>query len=163
MTAYRVRLAAAPYRFVADVSVYVERGWRGRGVGRVLLEKLTELGRARGFLKLVLSAFPGNAGGMALYARLPDDRDLPRAGSARRPVGGHDRHGEAPVRHRTRIVTTTDMPARKVCGLPIPFPSRWIRTGTRWTTFTQLPVAFSGGRSEKRAPVPALIESIVPE
>ena len=34
--------------------------------------------------------------------------------------------------------------------------------GTRCTTFTQLPVAFSGGRSEKRAPVPALIESMVP-
>jgi L-amino acid N-acyltransferase YncA len=57
------------YRFVADISVYVERGWRGKGVGRVLLEKLTELGRAHGFHKLVLSAFPGNAGGMALYAR----------------------------------------------------------------------------------------------
>jgi L-amino acid N-acyltransferase YncA len=57
------------YRFVADISVYVERGWRGKGVGRVLLEELTALGRARGFHKLVLSAFPDNAGGMALYAR----------------------------------------------------------------------------------------------
>ena len=61
--------AREAYRFVADISVYVERGWRGRGVGRVLLEKLTELGRAHGFHKLVLSAFPGNAGGMALYTR----------------------------------------------------------------------------------------------
>jgi phosphinothricin acetyltransferase len=57
------------YRFGADISVYVERGWRGKGVGRVLLEKLTELGRTHGYHKLVLSAFPGNAGGMALYAR----------------------------------------------------------------------------------------------
>jgi L-amino acid N-acyltransferase YncA len=57
------------YRFVADISVYVERGWRGKGVGRVLLEKLTELGRTHGYHKLVLSAFPGNAGGMALYAK----------------------------------------------------------------------------------------------
>jgi len=61
--------AREAYRYVADISVYVERAWRGRGVGRVLLEKLTELGRAHGFHKLVLSAFPGNAGGMALYAR----------------------------------------------------------------------------------------------
>ena len=61
--------AREAYRFVADISVYVERGWRGRGVGRVLLEQLTELGRAHGFHKLVLSAFPSNAGGMALYAR----------------------------------------------------------------------------------------------
>jgi L-amino acid N-acyltransferase YncA len=57
------------YRFVADISVYVERSWRGKGVGRALLERLTELGRRHGFHKLVLSAFPGNSGGMGLYAR----------------------------------------------------------------------------------------------
>jgi len=61
--------AREAYRSVADISVYVERGWRGKGVGRVLLEKLTELGRAHGYHKLVLSAFPGNAAGMALYAK----------------------------------------------------------------------------------------------
>jgi L-amino acid N-acyltransferase YncA len=61
--------AREAYRFVADISVYVERGWRGKGVGRVLLEKLTELGRAHGYHKLVLSAFPGNAAGMALYVK----------------------------------------------------------------------------------------------
>ena len=61
--------ARAAYRFVADISVYVERGWRGRGVGRVMLEKLAELGRAHGYHKLVLSAFPGNATGMALYTK----------------------------------------------------------------------------------------------
>ncbi len=58
------------YRFVADFSVYVERTWRGRGVGRVLLEKLIELARAHGFHKMVLSAFPFNADGMALYEKL---------------------------------------------------------------------------------------------
>jgi len=58
------------YRFVADISVYVERGWRGQGAGRVLLEKLVELARQHDFHKLVLSAFPGNAGGMALYTKL---------------------------------------------------------------------------------------------
>jgi phosphinothricin acetyltransferase len=61
--------AREAYRFVADISVYVERGWRGRGVGRVLLVKLTELGRLHGFHKLVLSAFPSNAAGMALYTK----------------------------------------------------------------------------------------------
>jgi phosphinothricin acetyltransferase len=61
--------AREAYRFVADITVYVERGWRGRGVGRVLLVKLTELGRLHGFHKLVLSAFPSNAAGMALYAK----------------------------------------------------------------------------------------------
>ena len=58
------------YRFVADFSIYVERAWRGRGVGRVMLETLIERARAHGFHKLVLSAFPFNAGGMALYEAL---------------------------------------------------------------------------------------------
>ena len=62
--------ARAAYRFVADFSVYVERSWRGRGVGRVLLTRLIELGREHGYHKLVLSAFPFNQPGMALYEKL---------------------------------------------------------------------------------------------
>jgi phosphinothricin acetyltransferase len=58
------------YRHVADISVYVERAWRGKGAGRALLEKLDELGRQHDFHKLVLSAFPFNHSGMALYERL---------------------------------------------------------------------------------------------
>ncbi|HMH51945.1 MAG TPA: arsinothricin resistance N-acetyltransferase ArsN1 family A [Candidatus Acidoferrum sp.] len=58
------------YRFVADFSIYVERGARGRGVGRAMLTRLIELGREHGYHKLVLSAFPTNASGMALYTRL---------------------------------------------------------------------------------------------
>jgi phosphinothricin acetyltransferase len=58
------------YRFVADFSIYVERGARGQGVGRVMLTRLIELGREHGYHKLVLSAFPTNASGMALYTRL---------------------------------------------------------------------------------------------
>ena len=58
------------YRFVADFSIYVERAWRGKGVGRLLLIRLIELGREHGYHKLVLSAFPTNAAGMALYTKL---------------------------------------------------------------------------------------------
>ena len=58
------------YRFVADFSIYVERAARGRGVGRAMLTRLIELGREHGYHKLVLSAFPTNASGMALYTRL---------------------------------------------------------------------------------------------
>jgi phosphinothricin acetyltransferase len=58
------------YRFVADFSIYVEREARGGGVGRALLTRLIELGREHGYHKLVLSAFPTNAAGMALYTRL---------------------------------------------------------------------------------------------
>jgi phosphinothricin acetyltransferase len=58
------------YDHVADLSVYVERAWRGRGVGHQLLEHLVELARSIGFHKLVLAAFPFNAAGMVLYERL---------------------------------------------------------------------------------------------
>lgn len=57
------------YDFVADFSVYVEREWRGKGVGSRLLGRLIELGRELGYHKLVLSAFPWNEGGMALYQK----------------------------------------------------------------------------------------------
>jgi L-amino acid N-acyltransferase YncA len=62
--------ARPAYRHVADFSVYVERAWRGKGVGRVLLERLIELAREHGYHKLVLSAFPFNTAGVALYERL---------------------------------------------------------------------------------------------
>ncbi|MBI2017078.1 MAG: N-acetyltransferase [Candidatus Rokubacteria bacterium] len=58
------------YRFVADFSIYVERAWRGQGVGRVMLARLIELAREHGYHKMVLSAFPTNQGGMALYEKL---------------------------------------------------------------------------------------------
>jgi len=58
------------YDYVADFSVYVERGWRGKAVGNRLLTRLIELGRELGYHKLVLSAFPWNTGGMALYQKL---------------------------------------------------------------------------------------------
>jgi phosphinothricin acetyltransferase len=57
------------YAFVADFSVYVERGWRGKGVGSRLLSRLIELARELGYHKLTLSAFPWNEGGMALYRK----------------------------------------------------------------------------------------------
>jgi L-amino acid N-acyltransferase YncA len=57
------------YRFVADFSVYVERAYRGKGAGSAVLTRLTELAREHGYHKLVLSAFPTNKGGMALYTK----------------------------------------------------------------------------------------------
>ena len=58
------------YDHVVDLSVYVERAWRGRGVGGVVLAGLVERARTLGYHKMVLAAFPDNAAGMALYARL---------------------------------------------------------------------------------------------
>jgi phosphinothricin acetyltransferase len=57
------------YRHVADISVYVARAWRGKGVGTALLARLELLGREHGFHKLVLAGFPFNPASMALYRR----------------------------------------------------------------------------------------------
>ena len=58
------------YDHVADLSVYVERGWRGRGVGRILLARAIEAARETGHHKMVLAAFPTNGAGMALYEKM---------------------------------------------------------------------------------------------
>ncbi len=57
------------YDYVVDFSVYVERSWRGKGVGSLLLPRLVELAREHGFHKMMLSAFPSNEAGMALYEK----------------------------------------------------------------------------------------------
>lgn len=58
------------YRHVADFSIYIERAYRGKGVGKMLLARLIELAREQRYHKMVLSAFPSNSGGMALYERM---------------------------------------------------------------------------------------------
>lgn len=58
------------YDHVVDLSLYVERGSRGHGAGRLLLTRLVALARGLGYHKMVLAAFPFNVAGMALYERL---------------------------------------------------------------------------------------------
>jgi L-amino acid N-acyltransferase YncA len=57
----------AAYDHVADFSVYVRRDWRGKGVGRQLLDALVDRAGAHGFHKMVLSALARNNAGVALY------------------------------------------------------------------------------------------------
>lgn len=57
------------YEHVADLSVYVARQQRGRGIGDALLGTLTKRAREIGYHKIVLAAFPTNAPGMRLYER----------------------------------------------------------------------------------------------
>ncbi|HSB61970.1 MAG TPA: arsinothricin resistance N-acetyltransferase ArsN1 family A [Vicinamibacteria bacterium] len=57
------------YDHVADLSLYVERPWRGRGVGRRLLEALIARAQDLQYHKLVLAAFPWNEAGMRAYRR----------------------------------------------------------------------------------------------
>jgi len=60
---YRPR---ACYAGIAEVSVYLDRAARGRGVGRQLLEALIAAARERGFWKLVSRVFPFNTASRAL-------------------------------------------------------------------------------------------------
>src|SRR4029079_1443479 len=58
------------YDNVVDLSVYVERAWRGRGVGKALLQHVLGLARQLGYHKMVLATFPYNEPGLALYRRM---------------------------------------------------------------------------------------------
>jgi len=62
--------ARPAYDHVVDLSVYVERAWRGRGVGHALLQRLLALARITGYHKMVLATFPHNEAGVALYRRM---------------------------------------------------------------------------------------------
>lgn len=58
------------YSGVAELSVYVRRDWRGRGVGQKLLDELERWARQHEFHKLVLGTFPFNAAGQGLYHKM---------------------------------------------------------------------------------------------
>jgi L-amino acid N-acyltransferase YncA len=57
------------YAGIADLSVYVERDARGKGVGRRLLADLEERALRNGFHKIVLFALSHNSAGLQLYAK----------------------------------------------------------------------------------------------
>jgi ribosomal protein S18 acetylase RimI-like enzyme len=69
---YRLHEAEHPgYGFVStdipEISIGVEAAWRGRGVGRALLEALVDAARAQGHEALSLSVDHRNAPALALY------------------------------------------------------------------------------------------------
>ncbi len=77
---YRPRSA---YAGVAEVSIYVARDARGRGVGRLSLEALITEAERRGFWKLVSRIFPENVASRRLCAAL-----------GFREIGVYRRHGK---------------------------------------------------------------------
>jgi L-amino acid N-acyltransferase YncA len=78
--AYSARPA---YAGVGEVSVYVDRTARGRGIGRRLLEELEGRAGELGYWKLTGKLFPENAASAALVRRC-----------GWREVGLHLRHGQ---------------------------------------------------------------------
>ena len=84
------------YAGVAEFSIYVTAGWRGRGTGRVLLTELLEAAEQAGLYKVTSRIFTGNAASRALCASV-----------GFREVGVHLRHGR--VDGVWRDVVTVEM------------------------------------------------------
>ncbi|MBL0389134.1 N-acetyltransferase [Tumebacillus sp. ITR2] len=55
------------YYGVGELSVYIDRTHRGRGVGKQLLGNLERIGREQEFHKFILFTFPFNSLGQGLY------------------------------------------------------------------------------------------------
>ncbi|MFZ5351457.1 MAG: arsinothricin resistance N-acetyltransferase ArsN1 family A [Bacillota bacterium] len=58
------------YDGIADISIYIEREKRGKGLGKILLSSLITVAKEQGFHKLVLSTFKFNKAGQRLYKSL---------------------------------------------------------------------------------------------
>ncbi|WP_409274121.1 arsinothricin resistance N-acetyltransferase ArsN1 family A [Neobacillus sp. SCS-31] len=58
------------YRSVADLSVYIRRDLRGKGIGKRLLEEIDKVALENGFHKIVLFTFPFNQAGQKLYRNM---------------------------------------------------------------------------------------------
>lgn len=58
------------YNGVGDLSIYIDRNMRGKGLGKILLNSLFDIAKAQDFHKLVLSTFEFNNLGKRLYKNL---------------------------------------------------------------------------------------------
>lgn len=58
------------YNGVADLSIYIDRVFRGHGVGSLLLKALEQIALEQNFNKIVLFTFPFNLGGQGLYRKM---------------------------------------------------------------------------------------------
>ncbi|MFD6439103.1 arsinothricin resistance N-acetyltransferase ArsN1 family A [Peribacillus sp. NPDC060186] len=57
------------YKGVADLSVYISRDHRGKGIGGLLLRSIEKLAKENDFNKIVLFTFPFNQMGQGLYKK----------------------------------------------------------------------------------------------
>ncbi|WAH38127.1 arsinothricin resistance N-acetyltransferase ArsN1 family A [Alicyclobacillus dauci] len=58
------------YAGVGELSVYIRRDWRGKGVGQKLLTALEAFAKENDFHKLILGTFPFNQNGQGLYHKM---------------------------------------------------------------------------------------------
>jgi L-amino acid N-acyltransferase YncA len=58
------------YDGVADISVYIARNYRGKGLGKQLLAEIESSAIANSFHKIVLFTFPFNQLGQGLYRKM---------------------------------------------------------------------------------------------
>lgn len=58
------------YSGVGDISIYIGREHRGKGIGKILLKGLIEIAKEQEFHKLILSTFDFNKVGHKLYKSL---------------------------------------------------------------------------------------------
>ncbi|MEH7086130.1 arsinothricin resistance N-acetyltransferase ArsN1 family A [Neobacillus drentensis] len=58
------------YNGVADLSIYISRDQRGKGLGKKLLSEIESLAKDNGFHKIVLFTFPFNQLGQGLYRKM---------------------------------------------------------------------------------------------
>ncbi|WJE55783.1 arsinothricin resistance N-acetyltransferase ArsN1 (plasmid) [Bacillus cereus] len=58
------------YKGVGELSIYIKREYRGRGLGKKLLTSLENIGKQNSFYKFILFTFPFNNLGQGLYRRL---------------------------------------------------------------------------------------------
>lgn len=60
----------AAYAGVGDLSVYIQRDWRGKKIGQALLQAVEAHAKEHGFHKIVLFTFPLNVVGQGLYHKM---------------------------------------------------------------------------------------------
>jgi phosphinothricin acetyltransferase len=58
------------YKFVGDISVYVDKSMRGKGIGKLLLQTLEKEARKLKYHKLVIAGFPFNIPAISLYTKI---------------------------------------------------------------------------------------------
>jgi len=58
------------YDGVADLSIYIKRDYRRKGIGSLLLSALEQIALKHSFHKIILFTFPFNAPGQKLYEKL---------------------------------------------------------------------------------------------